>query len=220
MARGIEPTSDEVNTMAITRPDDDAPGELQEVTQPTYMTTKTTDAMMITTDGDDTDVGETTAVVIDNSASPNDESTNGDEEMNDLTRTRRTRRRERKVAKHRRVKALLAKLRREGHETQAEQQRVVAEQLEQRRRAAAEAMVELERRCQERSSEGRGASRDQTKTGAARVSLVKQRRGTTSTPKATEDDEVEYVGADYGLPTALLEVNSVQRRVKLDRCAP
>ncbi|KAG6604489.1 Gag-pol fusion protein [Phytophthora cinnamomi] len=80
-------------------------------------------------------------------------------------------------------------------------------------------MVELERRRQERSSEVREASRDQTKTGAARVSLVKQRRGTMSTPKATEDDEVEYVGADDGLPTALLEVNGVQRRVKLDRCA-
>ncbi|KAG6609163.1 uncharacterized protein IUM83_13351 [Phytophthora cinnamomi] len=183
------------------------------------MTTETMDAMMITTDGDDTDVGEATAVVSEDSASPNDESTNGGEEMNDLTRTRRTRRRERKVAKCRRVKTLLAKQRREGHETQTEQQRVLAEQLEQRRRAAAGEMVDLERRRQERSSEVREASRDQTKTGAARVSLVKQRRRTMSAPKATEDDEVEYVGADDGLPTALLEVNGVQRRVKLDSCA-
>ncbi|KAG6604525.1 uncharacterized protein IUM83_14017 [Phytophthora cinnamomi] len=93
-ARGIGPTSDEVNSMTMTRPDGDAPGELHEATQPTSMTTETTDAMVITTDGDDTAVGEATAVVSDDSASPNDESTNGDEEMNDLARTRRTRRRE------------------------------------------------------------------------------------------------------------------------------
>ncbi|GMF46599.1 unnamed protein product [Phytophthora fragariaefolia] len=34
-----------------------------------------------------------------------------------------------------------------------------------------------------------------------------------------KDDDVEYVGADDGLPTATMEVNGAARRVKLDSCA-
>ncbi|KAJ8525256.1 hypothetical protein ON010_g15860 [Phytophthora cinnamomi] len=52
--------------------------------------------------------------------------------------------------------------------------------------------------------------------GAARVSLVKQRRGATSAQKATDDSEVEYLGANDELPTALMEVNGVQRRVAIE----
>ncbi|GMF88830.1 unnamed protein product [Phytophthora fragariaefolia] len=41
----------------------------------------------------------------------------------------------------------------------------------------------------------------------------------TDTPRTSHDEEVKYVEADDGLPTAMMEVNGAQRRVKLDSCA-
>ncbi|KAE8894772.1 hypothetical protein PF003_g21374 [Phytophthora fragariae] len=48
---------------------------------------------------------------------------------------------------------------------------------------------------------------------AARVSLVKH-RGSSATKVPQE--RVEYVGADDGLPTAVMQVAGVRRQVKLD----
>ncbi|KAE8972323.1 hypothetical protein PR001_g26646, partial [Phytophthora rubi] len=49
----------------------------------------------------------------------------------------------------------------------------------------------------------------------ARMSLV-QHRDPSTTRRATPGDNVEYIGADDGLPTAIMEVAGTRRHVKLD----
>ncbi|KAE9272854.1 hypothetical protein PR003_g30075 [Phytophthora rubi] len=49
----------------------------------------------------------------------------------------------------------------------------------------------------------------------ARVSLV-QHRDSSTTRRPTRGDDVEYIGADDGLPTAIMEVAGTRRHVKLD----
>ncbi|KAE8954377.1 hypothetical protein PR001_g32519, partial [Phytophthora rubi] len=55
--------------------------------------------------------------------------------------------------------------------------------------------------------------RDHDPRQAARVSLVKHRG---SSAAKVQQERVEYVGADDGLPTAVMQVAGVRRQVKLD----
>ncbi|KAJ8517774.1 hypothetical protein ON010_g18283 [Phytophthora cinnamomi] len=98
-----------------------------------------------------------------------------------------------------RVKVLLTKRRQEERDVEADQQRADEEVQEDRRRVAAAAVAELEER--------------------RRKGLAKRRRKVTVTPRATSENDVEYVGADDGLPTAMVKVTGVRLRVKPDRCA-
>ncbi|KAG2871277.1 hypothetical protein PC116_g29039 [Phytophthora cactorum] len=55
--------------------------------------------------------------------------------------------------------------------------------------------------------------------GAVKVSLVQRRKpdGSDEQP-ASSDNVAEYVEADFGLPTATMEVSGVRGRIKLDSC--
>ncbi|KAE9024579.1 hypothetical protein PR001_g12641 [Phytophthora rubi] len=135
----------------------------------------------------------------------------------EIEQTRLARRKVRKAAKQLRVKALLVKRRRAERETD-EVRRLAEEAVkESRRRVASEAVAELDAKRQRRRHDEDGGRVRQG--GAARVSLVKHQQGGDQVSRAAERPDVEYVGADDGLPTASMEVNGVQRRVKLDSCA-
>ncbi|GMF23303.1 unnamed protein product [Phytophthora fragariaefolia] len=86
--------------------------------------------------------------------------------------------------------------------------------VESRRQAAECALMELEERRQRRSAIDDGGGQREV----ARVSLVKHRQEEVR-EEAPDDSEVEYVGANDGLPTASMLVAGVRRHVKLDSCA-
>jgi hypothetical protein len=50
----------------------------------------------------------------------------------------------------------------------------------------------------------------------ARVSLIKHRRDGAGPCRTDKANEVEYVGADDGMPTAIVNVAGTRRHVKLD----
>ncbi|KAE9021982.1 hypothetical protein PR003_g2155 [Phytophthora rubi] len=132
----------------------------------------------------------------------------------EIEQARLARRKARKAAKWLRVKALLVKRRRAERETD-EVRRLAEEAVKKsRRRVAAEAVAELDAKRESRRPDEDGGRVRQA--GAARVSLVKHQRGGDQVLRAAERPDVEYVGADDGLPTANMEVNGVQR---LDSCA-
>jgi hypothetical protein len=137
-----------------------------------------------------------------------------DDVANEVARVRLVRRRARKQAKRQRVVRAQAKKKKAARDVDEEQQRVTKIQKDEWRQQADGAMRAL---MEHRQLQGNG----QREAGPApvRVSLVQRQhqRATTQTPQA--DDAVEYVGADDGLPTAQMEVSSVQRPVKLDSCA-
>ncbi|KAG6616928.1 uncharacterized protein IUM83_04866 [Phytophthora cinnamomi] len=129
-----------------------------------------------------------------------------------VARVRLARRKARKQAKRQRVKLLMARRQRVKKEDADEQQRAADEQRVVRQRVAEDALAQLEARRSQRLH-GSATSSNGRHSGAARVSLVKHRREGAVT---TQNDTVEYVGADDGLPTALMQVAGVTRQVKLD----
>ncbi|KAE9285327.1 hypothetical protein PR003_g26615 [Phytophthora rubi] len=130
--------------------------------------------------------------------------------LSEVARVRLARRRARKQAKRQRVKVLLARRKREGREQEAAEQRVAEDELAARRSVATVALEQLEVRRKQR---GESMRRDHDPRQAARVSLVKH-RGSSATK--VQQERVEYVGADDGLPTAVMQVAGVRRQVKLD----
>ncbi|KAE9107448.1 hypothetical protein PF005_g12875 [Phytophthora fragariae] len=149
------------------------------------------------------------------SSSGGDDARSGVERVSDdIEQTRLARR---KAAKTLRVKALLVKRRRAERGTDEVWHLAEVAMKEARRRVAAEAVAELDaKRQNRRHGEDGGGVRQ---AGAARVSLVKHQRGGDQVSRGAERTDVEYMGADDSLPTASMEVNGVQRRVKLDSCA-
>ncbi|KAG6623015.1 Gag-pol fusion protein [Phytophthora cinnamomi] len=129
-----------------------------------------------------------------------------------VARVRLARRKVRKQAKRQRVKLLMARRQRVKKGDADEQQRAADEQRVVRQRVAKDALAQLEARRSQRLH-GSATSSNGRHSGAARVSLVKHRR---ESAVATRNDTVEYVGADDGLPTALMQVAGVTRQVKLD----
>ncbi|KAE8993323.1 hypothetical protein PR002_g20276 [Phytophthora rubi] len=190
-----------------------------ELTATRVAAVTTAAAMQATNAADECATANTELLVRDEEVSSgSDDARSGVERVSDeIEQARLARRKARKAAKRLSVKALLAKRRRAERETD-EVRRLAEEAVkESRRRVAAEAVAELDakresRRHDEDSSRVRQA-------GAARVSLVKHQRGGDQVSQAAERPDVEYVGADDGLPTASMKVNGVQRRVKLDSCA-
>ncbi|KAE9023303.1 hypothetical protein PR001_g12942 [Phytophthora rubi] len=152
------------------------------------------------------------------SSSGGDDARSGVERVSDdIEQTRLARRKARKAAKTLRVKALLVKRRRAERGTDEVWHLAEVAMKEARRRVAAEAVAELDaKRQKRRHGEDGGGVRQ---AGAARVSLVKHQRGGDQVSRGAERTDVEYMGADDSLPTASMEVNGVQRRVKLDSCA-
>ncbi|KAE9345497.1 hypothetical protein PR003_g7919 [Phytophthora rubi] len=134
-----------------------------------------------------------------------------------IEQARLARRKARKAAKRLRVKALLVKRCRAEKETDEARHRTEEAVKKSRRRVAAEAVAELDAKRQRRQHDEDGGRVRQA--GAASVSLVKHQRGGDQASRTAERPDVEYVSADDGLPTASMEVNGVQRRVKLDSCA-
>ncbi|KAE9174188.1 hypothetical protein PF005_g25962 [Phytophthora fragariae] len=120
--------------------------------------------------------------------------------LSEVARVRLARRRARKQAKRQRVKVLLARRKREGREQEAAEQRVAEDELAARRSVATVALEQLEVRRKQR---GESMRRDHDPRQAARVSLVKH-RGSSATK--VQQERVEYVGADDGLPTAVMQV--------------
>ncbi|KAE9264783.1 hypothetical protein PF008_g32033, partial [Phytophthora fragariae] len=139
-----------------------------------------------------------------------DEVAAGDE----VQHVRVARRQARKRAKRERARVCLARKKRRERDEADEQQRESDARLEERQQVAVEAMEQLRERRRLREREkvdvraGRGCNQ-------ARVSLV-QHRDSSTTRRATRDNDVEYIGADDGLPTAIMEVAGTRRHVKLD----
>lgn len=74
-------------------------------------------------------------------------------------------------------------------------------------------MLKERRRCRARQDGGK------TETKPMRVRLMKQRRGRAAQSSSANEEAVEYVGSDDGLPTAIMVVDAIRRNVKLDSCA-
>ncbi|GMF56252.1 unnamed protein product [Phytophthora fragariaefolia] len=122
----------------------------------------------------------------------------------DVAQLRLSRQRAHKQAKRQRVTVALAWPQRVKLEDAAEEQR--DELWTARRRVAEEGLTQLEGKRQQNE-----AKRDEAyHTRAARVSLV--HRSST----AARGEAIEYVGADNGLPTAMVQVAGTSRSVKLD----
>ncbi|ETN16344.1 hypothetical protein PPTG_21903 [Phytophthora nicotianae INRA-310] len=117
-----------------------------------------------------------------------------------IDQARQARRKARKAAKRQRVKMMLAKRRRETQEDEVERQRA----------ANAVRNIRVKRQTQRWPSWQNDAATtrglDPSEPGEAPASTGR----TTRT-----NDVVEYVGADDGLPTAIMDVGGVRRRVKL-----
>ncbi|OWZ08712.1 LOW QUALITY PROTEIN: hypothetical protein PHMEG_00018702 [Phytophthora megakarya] len=148
----------------------------------------------------------------------NDGSTlkDGSNDSANIANQRCARRRARKVAKRLKVKACLAWKRQDAQAIAAGREAAAAVLRLKRRGKAADAWEELQRREQRRRLDGTDGLRVQCVARTGRVSLVKKQRPVAIPTAANEEVAVEYVGADDGLPTALMEVNGEKRRVKLD----
>ncbi|KAE8989114.1 hypothetical protein PF011_g18907 [Phytophthora fragariae] len=133
-----------------------------------------------------------------------DEVAEGDE----VQRMRAARRQARKRTKRERARVCVARKKRRERNEADEQQRESDARLEERQQVAVEAMEQLREREEVDVRAGRGCNQ-------ARVSLV-QHRDPSTTRRATRGDDVEYIGADDGLPTAIMEVAGTRRHVKLD----
>ncbi|KAE9000924.1 hypothetical protein PR001_g18650, partial [Phytophthora rubi] len=133
-----------------------------------------------------------------------DEVAEGDE----VQRMRAARRQARKRTKRERARVCVARKKRRERNEADEQQRESDARLEERQQMAVEAMEQLREREEVDVRAGRGCNQ-------ARVSLV-QHRDPSTTRRATRGDDVEYIGADDGLPTAIMEVAGTRRHVTLD----
>ncbi|KAE9324975.1 hypothetical protein PF008_g16990 [Phytophthora fragariae] len=160
---------------------------------------------------------ELSAVDADLSSGSDDARSSVERVSDGVEQARLARQKAHQAAKRLRVKALLVKRCRAEKETDEARHRTEEAVKKSRRRVAAEAVAELDAMRQRRQHDEDGGRVRQA--GAARVSLVKHQRGGYQAERTTERPDVEYVGADDGLPTASMEVNGVQRRVKLDSCA-
>ncbi|GMF55293.1 unnamed protein product [Phytophthora fragariaefolia] len=119
-----------------------------------------------------------------------------------------------KSAKRARVKVLLARKRSVEREREEERQRMSNERLMERQQASDEVMKALKERQWQRVRDEAECRVEQHGT-PARVRLV-QHRADGAERQVAAGDTVEYVGADYGLPTAIMEVVGTRRQVKLD----
>ncbi|KAG6586701.1 Gag-pol fusion protein [Phytophthora cinnamomi] len=132
----------------------------------------------------------------------------------EVEQARVARREARQQMKRELAKDRIARKRSAERERVAEQQRMSAERLAERRRVADDAMKELDERKQQRAhDEAEGRVRQQVKP--ARVSLV-QHRVDQVERRPVRGEIVEYIGADDGLPTAIMEVSGARRHVKFD----
>ncbi|KAG6595847.1 uncharacterized protein IUM83_18272 [Phytophthora cinnamomi] len=132
----------------------------------------------------------------------------------EVEQARVARREARQQMKRELAKVRIARKRSAERERVAEQQRMSAERLAERRRVADDAMKELDERKQQRAhDEAEGRVRQQVKP--ARVSLV-QHRDDQVERRPVRGEIVEYIGADDGLPTAIMEVSGARRHVKFD----
>ncbi|KAE9185142.1 hypothetical protein PF004_g23450 [Phytophthora fragariae] len=131
-----------------------------------------------------------------------------------VQRVRVARRQARKRAKRERAKVCLARKKRRERDEADEQQCASDARLEERQQVAVETIEQLRerRRLRERGEVNVRAGQGHNQ---ARESLV-QHRDSSTTRRATRDDDVEYIDADDGLPTAIMEVAGTRRHMKLD----
>ncbi|KAI9991655.1 hypothetical protein PInf_017001 [Phytophthora infestans] len=120
----------------------------------------------------------------------------------------------RKTAKRQKVMTRLAKRREEENKTEEGRRQAADAVCGRRRHHADDAMAERAERKRNKCPENE-QSLEFRPEALARVSLVKHQRTYSNTP-VTADETIEYVGADDGLPTAMMHVESVRRQVKLD----
>ncbi|ETP43607.1 hypothetical protein F442_09686, partial [Phytophthora nicotianae P10297] len=141
----------------------------------------------------------------------------GVDELNaSVSKVRRTRRQARRAAKRQRVMVATARLEKR-HDNEQKQRRIREVRSAVRLQERNEALERLEERRRQRDDpDGKPAAKP---TDQARVSLVKQQKEATGAASARSSEAVEYVGADDGLPTARMEIEGVQKLVKLDSCA-
>ncbi|OWZ17436.1 hypothetical protein PHMEG_0008611, partial [Phytophthora megakarya] len=137
------------------------------------------------------------------------------EEERDTKSLWRTRREARKAGE-RQMKILAVAKRRNGkHEPIGDQQRSVEDRRVRRSREMVQALQEVD---DHERGERRDCERVAIDERRARVMLSKQSYEDTHAPHGSER-VVEYVRADDGLPTAMMEVEGVRRAVKFDSCA-
>ncbi|KAI9991638.1 hypothetical protein PInf_016981 [Phytophthora infestans] len=113
----------------------------------------------------------------------------------------------RKTAKRQKVKMRLAKRREEENKTEEGRRQAADAVCGRRRQHADDAMAERAERKRNKCPESEQSLESRPEALARRTS--------SNTP-VTADETIEYVGADDGLPTAMMHVESVRRQVKLD----
>ncbi|GMF14722.1 unnamed protein product [Phytophthora fragariaefolia] len=135
----------------------------------------------------------------------------GDDE---IAQARAAQRKARKSAKRARVKVLLARKRSMERKREEERQRMSNERLTERQQASDEAMKALKEQ-QRQHVRDEGECQVEQHGTLARVRLV-QHRADEAERRVAAGETVEYLGADDGLPTAIMEVVGTRRQVKLD----
>ncbi|OWZ03371.1 hypothetical protein PHMEG_00024911 [Phytophthora megakarya] len=132
----------------------------------------------------------------------------------DVAAVRLTRRRSRKTQKKFETRSEASDRSEVTSDEQTGQQRVLGEQRALRLQRGIAALRELDERQRKQEED----NVERANYDVARVSLGRKRR-TTPIHSAADSPDVEYVGSDDGLPTALMTVAGARRQVKLDSCA-
>ncbi|KAI9996970.1 hypothetical protein PInf_000268 [Phytophthora infestans] len=135
------------------------------------------------------------------------------ESADDVVVRRRAERRQ----KHREVKRAQVRRAKASRQTRAlsqEEEQRTADEVRRATRLEDRSSALAELSCRRAAHEG--DERVHPGREAARVSLVQRRSATQASQERQDAGDVEYVGADDGLPTARMEVEGAPRHVKLD----